>query len=100
MRRRENTMTLTFQHTGQLAAAAGAAGEMIEIAEGAVLGAVLKELADRHGSGYRDLVFDASGRVRTTLLVALDGIQASGCKETLPLDGVSEVMLMTPIAGG
>ena len=53
-----------------------------------------------HGAGYRDLILDAADRVRPTLLVVLDGVQASGEKETLPLDGVSDVMLMTPIAGG
>ena len=93
-------MTLTFSYTGQLAAAAGSAEETVEAAEGAVLGPILHDLADRHGAGYRDLILDASGRVRPTLLVVLDGVQASGEKEALPLDGVSDVMLMTPIAGG
>ena len=93
-------MTLTFSYTGQLAAAAGTADETVEAADDAVLGPVLNELADRHGSGYRDLILDAEGRVRPTLLVVLDGVQASGEKETLVLAGVSNVMLMTPIAGG
>ena len=93
-------MTLRFQYTGQLAAAAGTAEETVELAEGAILGAVLKNLADRHGPGFGDLLFDAMGRVRPTLLVALDGVQASGEKEAQLLDRVSEVLLMTPIAGG
>jgi len=45
-------------------------------------------------------VFDDEGRIRSTLLAALDGEQATGDKDNLDLSEVKVLMLMTPIAGG
>jgi molybdopterin converting factor small subunit len=92
--------TINVIYTGQLAALAGCSEESIEVAEGATLGPVVDGLTARHGDGFRDLLRDEAGAMRTTVLVALDGEQAQGERGGLSLDGVSEVMLMTPIAGG
>ncbi|MCB1234622.1 MAG: MoaD/ThiS family protein [Verrucomicrobiae bacterium] len=91
---------LVFTYTGQLAAAAGAAEEAIEVAPGATLRSALDFLAARHGEAYARHLFHSDGRMRSTLLVVFDGEQAAGDKESLMLDGVGTVMLMTPIAGG
>ena len=93
-------MDLTFSYTGQLAAAAGTADETVEVSEGATLRPILDQLAAKHGESYADLIFDDAGKIRSTLLVVLDGEQAIGDKETLAIDGAGTIMLMTPIAGG
>jgi molybdopterin converting factor small subunit len=93
-------MNLSVDYTGQLASVAGVSEEKIELADGETLGSVVRRLAGIHGEKFSDLVFDGEGRLRSTLLVVLDGEQAMGDKESLGLSGVKVLMLMTPIAGG
>lgn len=91
---------VTFSYTGQLAGAAGTPDETLALDDGASVGAALEVLASRYPARWRELVFEPSGKVRSTLLVVLDGVQAPGDKASIILDGVGSVMLMTPIAGG
>ncbi len=91
---------VTFCYTGQLANAAGTPEVALDLPDGAVLRAGLDVLSSRHGSKWSELIFDDAGQIRSTLLVVLDGVQATGDKDSLALDGVVTVMLMTPIAGG
>ncbi|NOX98636.1 MAG: MoaD/ThiS family protein [Verrucomicrobia bacterium] len=93
-------MKLTVDYTGQLASVAGVSEDSVELSGGETLGSVLKNLAESHGEKFSELVFDDEGRIRSTLLAALDGEQATGDKDNLELSGVRELMLMTPIAGG
>ncbi len=93
-------MKLTVDYTGQLASEAGVSEEIVELRGGETLGSILKNLAEKHGDQFKQLVFDDEGRVRSTLLAALDGEQAAGDKDDLDLSEVKELMLMTPIAGG
>ncbi len=93
-------MKLTVDYTGQLASVAGVSEDLVELSGGETLGSVLKNLAESHGEKFSELVFDDEGRIRSTLLAALDGEQATGNKDNLELSGVRELMLMTPIAGG
>lgn len=93
-------MKLTVDYTGQLASVAGVSEEVVELSGGETLGTVLKNLAESHGERFSELVFDDEGRIRSTLLAALDGEQATGNKDNLDLSGVKELLLMTPIAGG
>lgn len=92
---------VTFSYTGQLASAAGVTDETLDL-PGDELGLrpALDVLGERHGDGWSELVFDDGGRIRATLLVVIDGVQAGGEKEGLSLEGAGNVMLMTPIAGG
>jgi hypothetical protein len=91
---------VNFQYTGQLAAAAGATEETRDVEPGTALSPALEALVAGHGEGFGSLIFQTDGRLRTTLLVVFDGVQMTGARETLLLDGVGSVMLMTPIAGG
>ena len=92
---------VNFSYTGQLANAAGVTDETLDLSEDQPgLRPALDVLAERHGDGWRELVFDDGGRIRSTLLVVIDGVQAGGDKEALSLEGAGAVMLMTPIAGG
>ena len=93
-------MPLTITYTGQLANAAGLQEEALDIAPGETLRAVVDVLAARHGAAFSTLLRDDAGNLRSTVLVVLDGAQATGDKDALPLDNVHDLMLMTPIAGG
>lgn len=93
-------MKLTVDYTGQLASEAGVSEEIVELRGGETLGSILKSLAEKHGDQFKQLVFDDEGRLRSTLLAALDGEQAAGDRDDLDLSEVNELMLMTPIAGG
>jgi len=93
-------MKLTVDYTGQLASVTGVSEEEVELSGGETLGSILKGLAESHGGKFNELVFDDEGRIRSTLLAALDGEQAVGDKDNLDLSGVKVLMLMTPIAGG
>ncbi|MCF6311066.1 MAG: hypothetical protein L3J39_01315 [Verrucomicrobiales bacterium] len=93
-------MTLTMDYTGQLASVTGVAEEQVEVGEGECLLDVLKARLAVHGEKFGELLFDDEGGIRSTLLVVLDGEQATGDKASVSLSGVKVVMLMTPIAGG
>lgn len=93
-------MKLTVDYTGQLASVTGVSEEEVELSGGETLGSILKNLAGNYGGKFNELVFDDKGRIRSTLLAALDGEQAAGDKDNLDLSGVKVLMLMTPIAGG
>lgn len=90
-----------FIYTGQLAAAVGLSEEVIDLAAEATLLGAIVGLAEAHGPRFRELVLSPSGTVlKATLLVALDGVQVTGDRESQTLAGARTVMLMTPIAGG
>jgi len=93
-------MKLTVDYTGQLASVTGVPEESVELRGGETLNSILKGLAASHGEKFSELVFGDDGRIRSTLLAALDGEQATGNKDELDLSEVKVLMLMTPIAGG
>jgi hypothetical protein len=93
-------MKIETIHTGQLASMAGVAAETIELPDDAVLGDLVAAAVARHGSGFGDLLCGESGGILPTILVAVDGVQATGEREQMPLGGVREVMFMAPVAGG
>ncbi len=91
---------MTVTYTGQLAVTAGASEETIDLAPGTTLTALVDALIAKHGDAFASLLRDGSGNLRSTLLVALDGAQATGDRESRVLDGINELLFMTPIAGG
>ena len=93
-------MEITVQYTGQLANLTGTHEESAILEEGATLEELVSELVSRHGDEYSDLLLTGEGSLRPSLLVIFDGEQAEGRPDSLKLDGVKSVMLMTPIAGG
>ena len=93
-------MTISITYTGQLAEAAGTAEESVDLNPGATLVTLLDTVTAKHGEKFTNLLRDDSGALRSTVLVALDGAQATGDRDSLSLDGVRELVFMTPIAGG
>ncbi len=93
-------MNITFQYTGQLAKAAGAHQEDVELQPGTPLKGAIETLTTRHGADYATLLLDDAGRLRPTLLVAIDDQQVAGDPAATDLSNARTVTLMTPIAGG
>jgi len=93
-------MRVNVHYTGQLAVAAGVKGEPWEAVENTTWGQVVTSLAQSRGGDFADLILDAHGRPRPSLLVVLDGDQAASGWANLPVHAVQTVVLMTPIAGG
>jgi molybdopterin converting factor small subunit len=93
-------MEIKIQYTGQLANLTGTPEESVDLKSGTTLAQMISELVSRHGSDYSDLLLNAQGNLRPSLLVIFDGEQAEAPLESLVLDDVHTVMLMTPIAGG
>ncbi len=92
-------MKIVVSHRGQLALATGVPEEEIDVESGSTVGSVLEAASERHGEAFSKFVFDESGAMRNTLLVAIDGEQVTSEDEVLG-DGAMEITLMPPIAGG
>ena len=92
-------MKLTLCYRGQLATAAGIASEEIEVEPGTSALSIVQDAARRAGGEFEGMVFDADGQPLRTLLVAADGEQLVDL--SVPVgEGVREITLMPPIAGG
>ena len=92
-------MKVQLNYRGQLAAASGAASEVVEAAAGYSLLAIVGAAARRIGGEVEAMVFDPDGEPRRTLLIAVDGEQMVDLSAQIG-DGVREITLMPPIAGG
>jgi molybdopterin converting factor small subunit len=92
-------MQVTFRYTSQLASAAGASEEVVEVEKGSALVSLLRDLAAKHDTEFSKFVVDKDGNVAPTLVVAVNGSQVS-FEELVSLDDDSEVMLITPMSGG
>ena len=94
-------MKIQFSYTGQLASAAGAVEETVELADDASVLVALRNRIEKHGGKFAELLADDSGEPRSTLLVALNDEQVAGdAYESTALAEGNSLMLMTPIAGG
>jgi molybdopterin converting factor small subunit len=82
----------------QLRSAAGAASEPLELGGAQTVGDLLKGLADRHRSSFRDLLLDPDGGVRPSLLLFV-GDEQVGLDRTGLRDG-DVLTVLTPMAGG
>jgi molybdopterin converting factor small subunit len=93
-------MQVEFKYFAQVRkTAAGAESERIELPDGTDLVAALGELARKHGEDFRNLVLDAAGAVRPSIMVLVDGAPAARGKPC-PLKDGSEVSILSPVAGG
>jgi molybdopterin converting factor small subunit len=96
-------MEVTVHFTGQLAQAAGRKTQTWEGPPEATVGDLISALAGQGAAGDRsvaELLLDAQGQPRASLLVVIDGEQAAPGWTGLSVSGVRTVTLMTPIAGG
>lgn len=94
-------MKIAFQFTGQLATAAGTSERVLELdAEDISASKAVAELAREMPEAFGELLSDASGDLRTTVLVILNGIQVDPQAPDAVVENGDQLMLMTPIAGG
>jgi molybdopterin converting factor small subunit len=90
-------MQVSVEYLAQIKRAAGTPRETVDLPSGSTLGDLLAALADRHDGAFRDLLIDAEGRPRRTLLFFL-GDQNIDANQTLT-DG-HVVSILAPMAGG
>ena len=93
-------MEITLSYTGQLANLAGVSEQVLSLDSGSDVGAMVREVVGQHSSDFGEMILDETGKLRRTLLVIADGEQLEGDRESFRLDGVRNITLMTPIAGG
>lgn len=92
-------MNVCIRFRGQLATAVGAASADRDLDGSCSVGGLIAALAADYGEAFREITHDADGNQRRTLLVAVDGEQVVDFDAPLG-DGVREITLMPPIAGG
>jgi molybdopterin converting factor small subunit len=86
-------------YCGQLGIAAGRGHAEIPVEDGVTIGDFVRALAERTGGEFARLVLDGEGKLRSTLLVAVDGEQVADFARAIE-GNVREVTLLPPIAGG
>ncbi len=89
-------MTITVRYQAQLRQAAGVASESVSLPKGATVLDLLRTLAEQRPALTAHLLGNTGGK-RPSLLVFADDHQVEA---TQSLNGIVEVILMTPIAGG
>ena len=86
-------MKLTINYRGQLATSEGTDHVTLNVTAGASLRSVILEVVQN------DIVVDADGKIRRTLLVAVDGEQVLDLEMPIT-ESTREITLIPPIAGG
>lgn len=86
-------MKLTINYRGQLATSEGTDHVTLDVAAGVALRSVILKAVQN------DIVQDADGGIRRTLLVAVDGEQVLNLDAPIT-EATREITLIPPIAGG
>lgn len=92
-------MTVRIHYMTQVRAVLGLAGEEVELAEPSPAASVLNALAECHGDRFREIVLDAEGRLRPSVLVCLGDEQLDASLQTLVKPG-DELTILSAISGG
>lgn len=92
-------MKITVEYGAQARAAAGAASECVEVPPGCDLRGLARQLAERHGPAFRDLLLDQAGQPRPSNLAVL-GEEMVRWDEPRPLRDGEVVTILSPISGG
>jgi len=90
---------VTVKYWGQIKRIAGRPSDELELAAGATVRELLDSVADRHGAELAAHLVEEGGAPRPSLVVTVDGVQASFDPPAELHDG-AEVALLPPIAGG
>ena len=92
-------MRITLNFRGQIATALGGSSDQVDVDTGASINSILQDLALCGGEAFTDIAFDSHGKPNRTLLVAVDGEQATDFEMALA-PHVKEITFIPPIAGG
>lgn len=92
-------MSITIQYETLLKRAAGTASDIVEVDGTCDVREVVHQIAHRRGDPLESLLLDASGKVRSSVLIFLGDRQVSASDSHVIRDG-DVVTLMSPISGG
>ena len=92
-------MNVGIHYFAQVRRAAGVESETLAVPADAGLGAALDQAVTRHGPEFAALVRDETGRIRSSLIVLVNGVPASS-EEASPLKEGDVVSLLSAVAGG
>ena len=94
-------MNVRVEFTGQLRTAIGQASDHVELPEGATVAVLLVQLEQWCGEAASPHLFDSSGQVQPSLLVAINGsAYPSRQAAAVGLRDGDTIVLLPPIAGG
>ena len=88
-------MKVTFLYFAQIRKQAGTEKETIEVADGTTALDALK--SREHGDGFRSIVFDESGNLRSIIMLIANGTPV---EPGYLLNDGDQIQLFSPVAGG
>ena len=92
-------MQITVEYAAQIKRAAGTSTEQVDVSAPCSLQELAAMIAQRHGDGLKDLLFDAKGTLRKSVLFFIDDQQVvDGAGRQV--SNAERVTIMTPISGG
>lgn len=92
-------MQVTVEYTAQIRRAAGVSSEQYLVEDGCTVDALLRRIADRHGSELSRFLTTEAGEPQPTLLAFVADSQLRWGEPT-PLEDGQTVTLLSPISGG
>lgn len=94
-----DTLKIKLTYSAQLAHEAGTNGETLDVPSEMPLLQLLADQAARQSPRFRELLFRDGEELRKSIVVAVNGAQISDAA-SCALTEDSDVLVMTPIAGG
>ncbi len=92
-------MEITLKYMGQLRHLADKDSDQIECSQGASLTDLMTAASKKYDQRFVDIVLDATGAIRRSLIIIIDGVSAD--KDAPPnLSDGDTITLLTAIAGG
>jgi len=92
-------MDVRVDYIAQVKNAAGVAHEFFPVDDSVRIMDLLRGLAGRHGAEFQSLVFDDTGNVRPSILVAVNDEQVMP-DAAVPLHLGDSVAILSPMSGG
>jgi len=92
-------LNVAVHYTGLLRKAVGRSSESFDVSEGTTLGALMNEVARRHGAAAGPLLIDAQARPSRAVILALDDEQVAPGADPVLTEGM-RLTLLLPISGG
>jgi molybdopterin converting factor small subunit len=92
-------MRIKVEYGAQARMAVETAAEEVEVQAGCELRDLLKQLTERHGQSFRDLMLDQEGRPRPSN-IAVVGEEMVRWDDPRPLREGEVVAILSPISGG
>ena len=88
-------MKVTFAYFAQIRQMAGVESETVNVPEGATASRALQQV--EHGTGFRELLFDAASVLRPMILLVVNGLPVPSAQI---LNEGDHVQIFSPLSGG